>query len=384
MKPSKIKIRWWYYPSAFLLLIIVLLSGGDEGTAVYVSTPEITDISESIPANGKVRPVSEVHISPDVSGEIIEILFEEGMAVQKGDLLIKIKPDIYISILDQAMATFKATKAQYAQQEATLERAKVQFERYSTLLEKRAISLAEYEEAKIDYTIALKGLETSKYQIQSAQAGVREAQENLSKTAIYSPMDGVITKLLVEKGERVVGTSQMAGTEIMRISDMTQMEVVVDVNENDIARITRGDSVEIVFDALRHELFQGIVTKIANSSKSLGYSADQVASFEVNILIIGGSEHLRPGMSASVTINTEKKEDIITVPLRCINPNGCIFVVSNDRNTVQERRIITGIQDIHRIEIIDGLEPDEEIVIGPHEAINKSLTDNGKIFIDRN
>lgn len=141
---------------------------------------------------------------------------------------------------------------------------------------------------------------------------------------------------------------------------------------------------EIVFDALRHELFQGIVTKIANSSKSLGYSADQVASFEVNILIIGGSEHLRPGMSASVTINTEKKEDIITVPLRCINPNGCIFVVSNDRNTVQERRIITGIQDIHRIEIIDGLEPDEEIVIGPHEAINKSLTDNGKIFIDRN
>lgn len=366
-----------------ILFLIILLSGESDGIAVYVSTPEIADISESIPANGKVRPVSEVHITPDVSGEIVEILFEEGMTVQKGDLLIKIKPDIYVSILDQAMASLKATKAQYAQQEASLERARVQFERYSALLEKKAISLAEYEEAKIDYTIALKGLESSKYQIQSAQAGVREAQENLSKTSIYSPMDGVITKLLIEKGERVVGTSQMAGTEIMRISDMTRMEVVVDVNENDIARISKGDSVEIVFDALRHEVFGGIVTKIANSSKNTGYNTGQVASFEVNILIEGESEHLRPGMSASVTINTEKKEKIITVPLRCINPNGCIFVVSNDRTTVQQRSIITGIQDIHRIEIIEGIGPDEEIVIGPHEAINKSLTDNGKIFIDR-
>jgi HlyD family secretion protein len=375
-------MKWWYIPLAILFLII-LLSGESDGIAVYVSTPEIADISESIPANGKVRPVSEVHITPDVSGEIVEILFEEGMTVQKGDLLIKIKPDIYVSILDQAMASLKATKAQYAQQEASLERARVQFERYSALLEKKAISLAEYEEAKIDYTIALKGLESSKYQIQSAQAGVREAQENLSKTSIYSPMDGVITKLLIEKGERVVGTSQMAGTEIMRISDMTRMEVVVDVNENDIARISKGDSVEIVFDALRHEVFGGIVTKIANSSKNTGYNTGQVASFEVNILIEGESEHLRPGMSASVTINTEKKENIITVPLRCINPNGCIFVVSNDRTTVQQRSIITGIQDIHRIEIIEGIGPDEEIVIGPHEAINKSLTDNGKIFIDR-
>lgn len=380
------KVKWgkriWLVP-LILLLVFAIFGGGTEGIEVKVTHPAISSITESIPANGIVRPLSEVKISPDVSGEIVEIYCREGDQVKKGELLLKIKPDIYLSILDQSTAILNGSKAQYRQQEATLRQAELAFDRCSRLYREGAVPLSEYEEAELQYMVAKRGLECAEYNILSATASVREAQENLSKTSVYAPMSGVISKMWVEKGERVVGTSQMAGTEMVRIADFSRMEVVADINENDIVKVELGDSAEIEAEALRGTRIHGIVTAIAPSASNMGYSSSQISSFEVRLLISDPVVELRPGMSASISIKTAEKTGIIALPLRCINPNGCIFVVGKDGTTVEERHIVTGIQDINHIEIIDGVTIDEEVVISPYEAITRSLTDNAKVFIDR-
>lgn len=363
--------------------MLVILWDSEDGIGVSVITPAVGSIHQTIPANGKVRPVTEVNITPDVSGEIVEIFFQEGDFVHKGDLLLKIKPDIYLSLLDQATAALNGSKAQFSQQEASLRQAKLHFERSKLLLEKGAIALSEYEEAESSFKIAERVLESARYQVQSATASVREARENLAKTSIYSPMDGIISRMMVEKGERVVGTSQMAGTEILRVADFSRMEISVEINENDIIKVERGDTASVEIDAFKGQKFSGIVTQVANSAKSTGYLSEQITSFEVNILLSDDTSRLRPGMSATIAITTEKKDNIITIPLKCINSNGCIFVVRDDGSTVEERRVVTGIQDIDNIEIIDGLSMEEMVVSGPYDAINRSLTDNGKVFIDR-
>lgn len=373
--------RWWIIGVS--LLVLVILWDSEDGIGVSVITPAVGTIHQTIPANGKVRPVTEVNITPDVSGEIVEIFFQEGDFVHKGDLLLKIKPDIYLSLLDQATAALNGSKAQFSQQEASLRQAKLHFERSKLLLEKGAIALSEYEEAESSFKIAERVLESARYQVQSATASVREARENLAKTSIYSPMDGIISRMMVEKGERVVGTSQMAGTEILRVADFSRMEISVEINENDIIKVERGDTASIEIDAFKGQKFSGIVTQVANSAKSTGYLSEQITSFEVNILLSDDTSRLRPGMSATIAITTEKKDNIITIPLKCINSNGCIFVVRDEGSTVEERRVVTGIQDINNIEIIDGLSMEEMVVSGPYDAINRSLTDNGKIFIDR-
>lgn len=374
--------RWlWIIPP--VLMVFAIFNGGPEGIEVSTIFPTISSITETIPANGHIRPVTEVKIAPDISGEIVEIYCCEGDSVEQGELLLKIKQDIYLSILDQATALLNASKAQYRQQEATLQQAELIFRRNSRLYRENTIPLAEYEESEIQYMIAQRGLEYAEYNIQSANASVREAQENLSKTSVYAPMSGIISRLWVEKGERVVGTTQMAGTEMVRIADFSQMEVVADINENDIVKVNMGDSAKIEIDALPGEMFDGIVTAIAPAASNIGYNTDRISSFEVKILILDPVRELRPGMSASITIKIEEKGGIITLPLRCINSNGCIFVVGKGGSTVEERHITTGIQDINNIEIIDGVEIGEEVVISPYEAINKRLTDHAKVFIDR-
>jgi HlyD family secretion protein len=377
----KWKKRWLVIPS--ILLLLIFAANDEEGIEVSVTEAVTGSISETIPSYGKVKPVSEVRISPDVSGEIVEVFCMEGDAVSKGDLLLKIKPDIYISVLDQARAALNVAHAQYSQQEANLHQAKLHKERSALLIKKGAISQSDYEEAESACFIAEQALKSARFSIQSARASVREAEENLAKTSIYSPMDGTVSRLMVEKGERVVGTSQMAGTEMLRIADLSNMEIVVEVNENDILKVECGDTAIVEIDAIKGSKLKGVVTNIANSAKNLGYVREQVTSFEVNILILGETTTLRPGMSASATILTDKKDDIILIPLRCINSNGCIFVVRNDGSSVQMRRVRTGIQDINMIETADGLKEGEIVVEGPYEAINNILTDNGKIHFDR-
>lgn len=365
-----------------VILLSALLSE-DDVVDVSVTKPEIGSISVNVPANGKIRPVTEIKIAPDISGEIIDIFCQEGDYVTKGELLLKIKPDTYISVLEQAQGVLNASKAQYRQQQAILHKEELSFERCSGLFKENAISKSEYEEAELQLSIARSALEAAEFNIQSAVASVKEAEENLSKTSIYAPMSGTISRLSVEKGERVVGTFQMAGTEMLRISDFSRMEAVVEVNENDIVNVERGDTAIIEVDAIKWRNFAGVVTKVSNSASNTGYPSGQISSFEVKILILDPISELRPGMSATASVETAKKEGIITIPIGCINSNGCIFVVGNGGETVNERHISTGLQDINKIEVISGVSPDEEVVVSPYDAINKRLTDNGKIFIDR-
>ncbi len=371
--------------AAVIIGIIVYNAVTDnEGINVDIGTPTIGSITEKIPANGKILPVTEVKISPDVSGEIVELLVDEGDAVHKGQLIIKIKQDVYLSMLEQAEATLNSVKAQYLQQEARFKQAQTNYLRNEKLYEQKAISLLEHENTTAEYEMAQQQLKAAEFNISSAQASLKEAQENLTKTLIYSPIDGIVSSLSVEKGERVVGTSQMAGTEMMRIADFDKMEVLVDVNENDIIRVSEGDSAQIDVDAYPGKIFKGIVTKIANSAKNLssGISND-VTNFEVKIAILPESYKellekysvpFRPGMSASVEIVTECKDNIITVPLACVTSRESVFVYDATTSTVKEVKLTTGIQDISKIEVIDGLDSDSvQIVTGPYSIISNVL-----------
>ncbi len=388
--------------------------GGVSGIKVSVENPQRRNITEEVTASGKIQPETEVKISPDVSGEIVELYVNEGDNIKKGDLLLKIKPDIYLSAIDRTKASVNTAKANLANSEAYLEQikakytqAKKAFDRNKVLWEEETISDAEfesslssYEMVKAELEAAKKSVEGAGYSVQSAQATLSEALENLSKTIIYAPMSGTISMLNIEKGERVVGTMQMAGTEMLRIADLKRMEVKVDVNENDIVKVKLNDTALIEIDAYLGETFKGVVTEIANSANVSGMSADQVTSFDVKILLVEESyKHLisntnsdpfRPGMSASVDIRTKTKSDILSVPIQCVTTRvdstghkkgamvetgdelkEVVFVVLND--TALLTTVKTGIQDNQFIEISEGLSQDDKIVTAPYSAISRRL-----------
>lgn len=387
-----------------VLLIIVGRNKGPQGMAVSVSNPQIGTIVETIPANGKIQPVTEVKISPDVSGEIIRLNFQEGDTVSKGDLIIQIKQDVYISARDRAEASLNAIKAQYLQQEAQFRQIGLTHERNASLYGKRTISLADFEKSQAEYDIAKSQLKAAEFNVKSAEASLKEAEENLVKTNIYAPMTGTISKLNVEIGERVVGTSQMAGTEMLRIADLNKMEVLVDVNEIDIIRLTAGDTATIEIDAYPNRKFAGVVTQVANSAKNSGtaMTADQVTNFEVKVNILQhsykdlmdkGNIPLRPGMSASVSIQTAKRENIIKIPLQAITarkvlPDSLdmedgiiqkVFIYDRQNGKVKAHRIETGIQDMSHIEVTQGLDTSALIVVAPYNAISKELAHGSSV-----
>ncbi|MDD2594643.1 MAG: efflux RND transporter periplasmic adaptor subunit [Bacteroidales bacterium] len=393
MGKRKFKIKTWQIAIAVLIVIIAIiaLTGKKPSSAeVTVEQVSVTDIIESIPASGKIQPVIEVKISPDVSGEIIDLYFEEGQSIKKGDLIMKIKQDVYISMVERAEASLNTIKAQYLQQKAQMIQAELSYKRNKSLYGQKAISDADFESAQANYEIAKEQLKAAEYNIKSGEASVKEARENLTKTFIYSPMDGIISKMSIEKGERVVGTSQMAGTEMLRIADFSKMEVLVDVNENDIIRIHPGDTANIEVDAYPSRQFVGIVTQIANSAKNIGLSVDQVTNFEVKIAILPESYNeileqntipFRPGMSASVSIVTSRKNGIITIPIQSIfskDKKEYVWVIRED-NTVTQTEITTGVQDLNSIEIVSGLSKNDKVVVSPYSAITKTLTEGQKI-----
>ena len=328
MKKKNKSIRTLIILAAAVALAAVLygILHRDTGIPVTVSRPSKGLIVEKIPANGKIHPVTEVKISPDVSGEIVELNVDEGDRVSKGDLIIKIRQDVYISLRDRAEASLNSTKAQYQQQKAGFVQAEQNYLRNRQLYGQGAISLQEFQASTAEYEMAREQLKAAEYNIESASASLAEAVENLTKTVIYSPIDGIISSLSVEKGERVVGTSQMAGTEMLRIADFNMMEVLVDVNENDIIRISLNDTADIDVDAYPGRTFRGIVTQIANSAKNLTgttASVTDVTNFEVKVRILPESYKdllavdpipFRPGMSASVEIETDRKDGVVTVP----------------------------------------------------------------------
>lgn len=405
------KTRWIIIGVVILIIILIIFAsrGKQEIIMVNVEKPVLRTIVETIPANGKIQPVLQVKISPDVSGEIVELNIKEGDYVQKGQLLLKIKQDFYISGRDRAVAQLNAVKAQLAQTEAQFVQIEQSYHRNKQLYDQKTISAADYENIAAQYNATLSQIEAAKFNVESAQAALKEAEENLTKTTIYAPMSGTVSSLSVEKGERVVGTTQMAGTELLRIANLDEMETVVEVNENDIVRLKLNDTSAIEVDAYPNRKFKGVVTQIANSAKSVGTSADQVTNFEVKIFILPDSYNelinannkyvFRPGMSASVSIQTETRNNVLSVPIQAITTrtditsaekqdstavpavlpvgNGVVerVFVMGAENKVKALKVKTGIQDNAYIEVQEGLSENDEVIIGPYNAITKKLKD---------
>ena len=410
--------------SITVILLIALIGGkkagwyGKSGNFKEIETKKITrlDIIETVSATGKIQPEVEVKISSEVSGEIIELPIIEGQQVKKGDLLVRINPDIYQSSLNRVQASLQNVKANLNQAEASLTEAKASYQRNKQLFEKGIISKSDWDKAISSYEIALANRESAYYGVKSASATVNEALDNLNRTTIYAPMAGTISKLDVELGERVVGTQQMAGTEILRVANLSNMEVEVDVNENDIVKVTIGDSTLVEVDAYLKKQFEGVVTEISNSADGV-LSADQVTNFKVKVRITEDSykdlvegkpayySPFRPGMTATVDIITDKRNNAINVPISAIASKTdttstkrkskdlenliekpekfeCVFIKNGD--TAELRVVKTGIQDDSNIEITSGLEEGDEVIVGPYNVVTKTLKNGDKVQIKTN
>lgn len=393
--------------------------GGGDATEVTVEKAGRHTIEETVSASGKIFPETEVKISPDVSGEIVDLYFEEGDSVKKGDLLFTIRPDTYQSIVEQAEAMVNQSKATLAnanariiQVQAQFENAKTTFDRNTKLYHEKVLSQADYDNAVAAFKSAegeLKAAEESvkgaAFSVKSAEAGFKEARENLIKTKVYAPMGGVLSKLNVKKGERVVGTAQFSGTEMLIIADLGKMEVQVDVSENDIVRVSLNDTAEIEVDAFLDKKFKGIVRHIANSASSgTVLSSEQVTNFTVKISILqesyqelvtaGNPFPFKPGMSATAEIKTDLIKDALSVPIQCVtireqenetegnkveSKEEIVFVLQN--GSAKSVRVKTGIQDDKYIQIKEGLEENVEVVSGPYRAISRTLKNGDKIKV---
>ena len=366
-----------------LVLLAVIVRCARETGRPLVET-EIVErglLEERIPATGTIHPAVEVRLAPEVSGEIIEICCKEGDEVEEGAMVLRIRQDQYLSQVEQARASLGSLRAQYRRQRAELQQARTDCERDRRLFELNAISAVEFQASQTALDIARNSLQAAEFAIRSGEAQLKEACENLQKTTVYAPMRGIVSRMNVEKGERVVGTSQMAGTELCRIADFSRMEIEVNVGENDVVRIAPRDSVEIEVDAYPHRKFRGLVTQIANSAHFLDGRFDQVRNFGVRIEILPDSARFLPGMSASVSIIAGRKPDCIAVPVSSVQVKGgeaAVWTVDPD-GTVHRRRVETGIQDMDRIEIRAGLEAGERLVTGPADILSQGLPEGRKV-----
>lgn len=437
------KIKHVLIGSSAILVIIILLKitgiiNKEKPEKVTIDKVEIRKITETITASGKIQPETEVKLSSEVSGEVTELWVKEGDAVKKGQLLCKVRPDVLRSGYERAVANFNSQKASVAsaqqqliQSQANFANAEASYKRNVELYIKKVISASEFDAAKAAFLTSKANLASAKenviaakFTLEQANANVKEANANLAKTTVYSPVAGVVSKLSIELGDRILGTSQMAGTEIMRISNLTNMEVNVAVNENDINRVAIGDSAMIQVDAFGDKKFRGIVTEIASSSTSLGVASpvDQVTNFSVKVRIITGSyRHIkngvknlpspfRPGLSASVDIESET-EQALAVPIQAVftdNKNDVYFQdnksLQNEQSkdkqkdeltdkktkqylyqfnaktkTIKKVEVTTGIQDDQFIILKTGLKQGQQIVSGPYSAIQNKLKDGARV-----
>ncbi|MEO7211185.1 efflux RND transporter periplasmic adaptor subunit [Mucilaginibacter sp.] len=413
---------------ALAVLLFILKATGVIGkpklTQVAVEKADTRDINENVSASGKIKPHIEVKISPEVSGEVVELPIKEGDVVKKGQLLCKIRPDILKSGYDRAVASYNSQRASVGnssqmlkQSEATFANQASIYKRSQELYKNKVLTAAEFEQAKANYEGAKASLEAAKqnvigstYGLAQSSASVKEAQDNLAKTTIYAPVDGVVSKLSIEIGERVLGTQQFAGTEIMTISDLNKMDVNVDVNENDINRIAVGNPSQIEIDAFLGKKFEGQVIEIGSSANVVGTNADQVTNFTVKVRITAQSylellkknaanhSPFRPGLTATVDIQTNHVK-ALSVPIQSVttreekkpaaNGNGTedakktastpiakeyVFVLDK-ANKVKQVQVKTGIQDDTYIQILSGLKGGEEVISAPFAAISKDLKD---------
>ncbi|OXA96247.1 efflux RND transporter periplasmic adaptor subunit [Flavobacterium hercynium] len=397
-----------------------VIGNKDEGKEVEVSKVVSSTIVETVSATGKIQPEIEVKIAPEVSGEIILLNVKEGQTVKKGDLLVKINPDLYTSSYNRSESNLSGSKAGLSQSEASFKEAKSNYERNKTLYDKGVISRSDWDKAIASFEVAKATKQNAYFSVQSASASVNEAKENLRRTTIYAPADGTISVLNVELGERVLGTQQMAGTELLRVANLNNMEVEVDVNENDIVKIKIGDEANVEVDAYLKKKFKGTVTSISNSASST-LTTDQVTNFKVKVRILKESYQdltegkpasfspFRPGMTATVDIITKTKSDILAVPISSVvvksdtaavkefkveDPNEdkkaaaksdkkfeCVFVKVGEK--AQIRVITTGIQDDTNIEVMSGLKSGDVVITGPYTTVAKDLNSGDKVKLKK-
>ncbi len=428
---------------AVVVILLVILKvtgvvGKSKDIEVDFAKAKRADIVEKVSASGTVQPVTEVKLAPEVSGEIIALNVEDGDAVTAGQLLVKIRPDQQLSQLERAeaglnqqKANVKSSESSLLRAEATFIRAEQDYKRQEKLWNEKVISESDwqlvqqnYKIAQNDFASAKQALEAAKYIVNSTEAGVKESRENVRRTSVVAPLTGVVSKLSVKQGERVVGTAQMTGTEMLRIADLSKMEVRVNVNENDIVRVHLGDTVIIDVDAYSTtgKEFKGIVTNIANTAKDKT-STDAITEFEVRILILessyrdlmaaGNKYPFRPGMTASVEIITTRKSGVLSVPLAAVTTRGDekdkkndqnqggppqnqdhvvtnnnqkqqkkedkVVVFVNDKGVAKMVEVKTGISDYDNIEIVSGLSDSTEVVVGPFLVVSKRLKEGDKI-----
>lgn len=434
---------------AVVLLLVVLkkkgVIGKEEGVKVTAEKAANRTIIETVNASGKVYPEVEVKVSPDISGEIVELNVSEGDSVRKGQVLARIYADIYNSQRDQAVAVVNQYQAQVlnstAQLEAlkaTLDQAEVTYKRQKQLLDDKVISRAEFEQsdqaiktARAQYNAAVQGIKGSQASVQSAQAQLSRANKDVKRATLVAPMNGVVSLLAVKKGERVVGTAQMAGTEMLRVADMNVMELRVNVGENDIPKVHLDDSAVVEIDAYANRKFKGIVTKIASSNTNaatagLASTSTEVTNYEVHIRLLPESYQdllsgtkskaspFRPGMNASADIQTKTHKNVLIVPINAVttrdkngdkpanekkenkqnnNENNAepavniedleevVFVLQPDQSTVKKVKVKTDIQDINNIEIANGLKAGNMVVTGPYNLVSKTLKDGDKVKV---
>src|SRR6266487_1411796 len=387
-------------------------------------------IVQTVSATGKIQPEVEVKISPEVAGEIIDLPVEDGMRVKKADLLVKIKPDSYKALLEQQEAAISAAKATNLQQKATMMKSEHDFKRAEDLFGKKLISEQEYNAAEAAYDVAKNTYESSLHEIERAQASSSQARDQLSKTTIYSPMGGAITVLNSKLGERLVATNQFAGTEVMRVADLSRMQAVVDVNENDVVNVKLGDKASVKIDAYGDRKFKGTVQQIANTGKTTGTGTqEEVTNFEVKIRIDDHDVVLRPGLSCTGDIETNMVKDAVAVPMQSVtirtgdtnfspeeiekqkqkvaarDKDDNKAELSNDRlekqaqkeereklakvvfvkngNKAQMVKVTTGIADDSYMEIKSGIKPGDEVISGSYSAISRKLKEGAKVAYDK-
>jgi HlyD family secretion protein len=415
-----------------LLLIIVWAVASKREKPIPVTTEKAVrkTILQTVSATGKVQPETEVKISPEVAGEIIELPVTDGMRIKKGELLVKVKPDSYKALLEQQEAAISAAKATNLQQKATMMKTEQDLKRAEDLFNKKLISVQEYNAAQAADDVAKNTYESSLHEIERAQAGSSQARDQLSKTTIYSPIDGTVTILNSKLGERLVATNQFAGTEVMRVADLAHMQAVVDVNENDVVNVKLGDKASVKIDAYGDRKFKGVVQQIANTGKTTGAGTqEEVTNFEVKIRIDDHDVGLRPSLSCTADIETNMVKDAVAVPMQSVTirtgdsnlspeeiekqkqkvaardkgDNSADYVNERQEKATQKEehekiakvvflkkgskaqmvKVATGISDDTYMEIKSGVQPGDEVISGSYSAISRKLKDGAKLTYDK-
>ncbi len=415
-----------------LLCIIGAVISSKREKPIPVTTEKATTrtIVQLVSATGKVQPETEVKISPEVAGEIIELPVIDGAPVKKADLLVRIKPDSYKALLEQQEAAISSARATNLQQKASMTKAEQDLKRAEDLFNKKMISAAEYNTAQAGFDVAKNTYESSLHQIEQAQASSSQARDALSKTSIYSPIDGTVTVLNSKLGERVVATNQFAGTEVMRVADLRKMQAVVDVNENDVVNVKIGDKTRVTIDAYGERKFNGTVARIANTGKTTGAGTqEEVTNFEVKINLGTEDVLLRPGLSCTSEIETNMAKDVVAVPLQAVtirtgesnlspeeierrkqiqdaqnkgDNSADVVNTQQEKKTQREERekiskvvfektgstakqvkVTTGIADDTYIQIKSGVASGDEVISGSYSAISRKLKDGAKVTIEK-